>query len=733
MKQLLIVYGAVALLCAVCVVVIWKTRLWQGSDEPYSFPGQDWNPEKEFSEVHSTPKLTVTTTKEMCATEWTLTTPLIGRIILRNHYSPICVHQYGVQGSFLMEVKSSTSGGTTLETIIIPFYKGRGCGLIAGNFSSGSTVTLAFQGCSSGGTTIRIVEPECLPGKMTATNNSNSVLQVSCLENGPLNFDTSVIVLSKPVTVSDVQWKKTQTPVLFTHSSSKTHDAPNKALLTVTNSVIDRSNVWFAFHASSSHSPSLLKIVNSSVVLQNAHFVGSGKDNIIASFEGSRVQISKSEFASQGTVTQLHFIRTYAVLYEVNSLVDCSASGHMDSRSQHGFNFRFDRYLYPVLRPVIWRSSIANWCGKSIAYVDSPYRLRLFETTIEQPQNEDGVASFFLHDVIMLTPESMTHAHSQIQSKAARSHEVWYAPSGNRLNSSEFKRYSTSGFRETFCTASKPSTEFSEALEWLSGIVCSVDITSSTFTSKRYEACPQEDPNSRPKVGSQHIAYLATLNGFHVLVRYPKKGQPRPLADMETLIHPSMGFRIGVCKTISGRLGEIFRIVRGSSLSRPKRNLPVKMIYNIALDMSEAFAYLHHGRPQGGKAHGDFAVGYFQKSSNPPRIKNMAVNFDQQMTMLFDFDSTFRKRGAVYSWDFRGTMRKDVQGLGFAFWHLVGIQVTKENVSPQDSLKLVNKCDSSVRPLCQVAAKCMNSSSQSSFDTIAIFNEIVDGIPSKLK
>ena len=78
-------------------------------------------------------------------------------------------------------------------------------------------------------------------------------------------------------------------------------------------------------------------------------------------------------------------------------------------------------------------------------------------------------------------------------------------------------------------------------------------------------------------------------------------------------------------------------------------------------------------------------------------------------------------------------MRRDILGLGFAFWNLVGIQVTKHNVKPDSNWKLVNNCDSSLRPLCQVAAKCIDISSHRSIDTIAIFHEIVNGIPNKVE
>lgn len=667
----------------------------------------------------------------VCDMNWTLTTPFAEPLILRNYFTPVCISQPGLHGIVRM-VLNSTTDKKTLEYIEIPIYKGKGCSLIAGRLPQEPTFSLSFIGCSVGEKIVRVMDIECGSNRL----KRDKALSTSCVRDGHSpDFSSSIVILSAPATVSDVRLDKGKGPSLFTHSSVEQLTIGSEAMLTVNKSVIDQHNTWFALYAGFTRSHSLLRVINCSVSLRNSTLVSHGRTGAVITFENSRVQIAESEFTSQGTMTQLHFINTFSLLYRIHSIAGCK-SLKSSSAKDIGINLRFDGYFYSVLRPVIWRSSLVNWCTMSSIAVRSPYKLRLFESLIEQSQSI--TSSVFLQDVFEFSPSSMLHAHDTMSSTAKPSRmkkDVWHIQTATRINPHRYLNYTFTEFRRSMCTDSFNYTSYPDAVQWLARMACERNRIDPKFLTHQYGDCPQPVQNSSLHSGTEHRTYLGKINYFHVMIRTGKRGgQARTPSGVGSLFHPSMAFRLGDCvNNTSGKGLEVYRTVAGEGVNRAKKELPLDEIYNLALDMTEAFAYLHYGRPQGGLRHGDFAVGYFQANFLSPLTKNVMIDYTRQMVQLFDFDNSFRGVTNIpYNWTLTKGMRQDIQGLGFAIWSLVGIRLHRVNIETEVNWPLIQQCSPSLRELCRVASKCIDARKYRFYDTIAVFDQIVESIPKEL-
>ena len=438
-------------------------------------------------------------------------------------------------------------------------------------------------------------------------------------------------------------------------------------------------------------------------------------------------------------MTQLHFVRSFAILYQVHSILACDTL-KANTSTDLGQNFRFDGYFSSVLRPVIWQSSLVNWGNTLTAFVNSSYKLRLFESVIEQSRRPG--LSIFLQDVLEFCPLSMARTHAgtgsvsggQSSSKTA----IWHVQTGNRLTSYDIKTYTITAFQQTFCGSSHidSHSKFPDAILWLAGLSCKRNrVLSDISKDFEYGDCPKPLPGSKPQSGSEHITYAAKIGFFHVVVRHPKRGRERLARAVDSLIHPSLAFRLGQCtsgSTDNRGVWEIYRTAHGVQMSQELASHAFDVAYNMALDITETFGYLHYGRPQGGLRHGDFSVGYFQNPKLPPEVMNMVVDYRREMTMLIDFDSSFRHQLPLYNWTLTSGMRQDIRGLGFVIWGFAGIRVTRDNIESGATFTMIHKCHLSLQGLCRVAAKCIDSNAYSSLDTATIFDEIVDSIPAKI-
>ena len=175
-----------------------------------------------------------------CEPGWTLTMSFTEHIVLKNHYTPFCVSQPGLHGSIEMVISSNKSR-SILESLNVPFYKGKCCSLISGRFRSEKTVQLSFPGCPSH-KTLTVTEVDCFSRTLEKQH-----IRASCVQGTrPPDFHADIVVLSTPVNVSHLLLGKLMNPVLFTQSSLEKWYSGNQPRLTLESSVISQSNTWFA-------------------------------------------------------------------------------------------------------------------------------------------------------------------------------------------------------------------------------------------------------------------------------------------------------------------------------------------------------------------------------------------------------------------------------------------------------------------------------------------------------
>eukprot|EP01138_Halocafeteria_seosinensis_P011154 gb/GECG01011391.1/.p1 GENE.gb/GECG01011391.1/~~gb/GECG01011391.1/.p1 ORF type:complete len:779 (+),score=45.74 gb/GECG01011391.1/:1-2337(+) len=663
----------------------------------------------------------------VCKSPWNLQMPF-KNTVLKNHYTPFCIAQRGLHGGRNVELRSRE--GQILETITVPFYKSQGCGLLAGNTETQSEITMHFAGCDKNAKELELVEPQC------NTRFGESSVPVKCLRDGqnPGKGLGGLIVLPKnSATISNADMKLGGgRKVLFTASSLHSNyrqlrrrGAPLSPLLTLRKSFFHGSNVWFAF-GPAPRASSLIKFVESNVALSSSVFIGRGSSRAIVAAASSRFQITMSEFSSTGGIWHMKLHSSYAVVYRTHSISSCSGSETTTALS----NYEFVGQFMQSLPPTIWMSTIVNWCQSGIVSIKSLNRIHLRESIVEMSELVVRDKKLVLFDVFAMTPATTQVLQKDTPKKRGKrlgddnTTGVLHFSSHSRFQPHVHSLVPATEFAASHCRSTNTSHG---AIGWMERQTCEVDKRSVARVLK-FEECPIPE-NAKVARGSQHQAYITTVDGFTVVIRYPRRGKPPIPKLADTLIHPSMGFRIGTCTRPGGGTAEVYPAVSGSKPKNPKRDLSLDATFNIALDVIEAFAFLNYGNPFGSTGHGDFAVGYFQSSKIEPRIKNIVVDHKTNIARLFDFDGV---RVVYQRWTFRSGMRQDLRGVGFVLWNLCGMHLTKTRVEPRANSQLVNRCSQTLRGLCTAANFCIDGGKHKTLTTEQLYMMVQEGIPQEL-
>eukprot|EP01138_Halocafeteria_seosinensis_P011270 gb/GECG01011512.1/.p1 GENE.gb/GECG01011512.1/~~gb/GECG01011512.1/.p1 ORF type:complete len:656 (+),score=55.79 gb/GECG01011512.1/:1-1968(+) len=646
--------------------------------------------------------------------------------ILRNHYTLFCIIQSGLHGSHRVEVRSRK--GLVLEAVAIPFYKSKGCGLLSANFKRESQSTMCFAGCDKNGKKMKMVEPKCTKQKRFAT-------PVACLRGGfnSINRIQGVIVLPRETAaiISNADLKLNQRGnVLFTTSSlllghNQEQNSSTQPLLTFRRCFSHGGKAWFAF-GSGSNASSLIKFEKSNVALNSSIFIGSGYSGAILETTSSLLQISMSEFSSTGGMSHMKLINSYAVIYRTHSICSCSASRMKMALS----NFEFVGQLMQSLPPTIWMSTIVNRCQSAIVSLRSLNRVHLRESIVEKTEILPQDNKLMLFDVLGMAPE-IAAALQRVKEEKQEKHQVdnttdiLHFYSHSRFYPHDRTVISIKALVETYCgfpIISKGS------LGWLGRFACNTDRSMAKVLE--FDDCPVPPENSQFEHGTQHEAYKTTVDGLNVVIRYPRRGNPPPRAYIETFVHPSIGFLMDTCRRPDGKTGEVYPAAFGTKPKDAKRDLSLDSTFNIAMDMIEAFAFLHYGNPFGSAPHGDFAVGPFQGADLPPRIKNVVVSYPLNGAKLFDFDTAELK---YQTWRFLPMMRQDLSGVGFVLWNLCGVHVGRKQMQPDVNSQLVTRCSPSLQGLCAAAHIALSMERPSDLTTEKLYMMVQDAVPRKLK